>query len=191
MKPIAIGFLASTLIAASAFAGAPDVSKDKNPVAPEIPCFKDQEFQIDIFGTYLNLSNDQFHHDGRNSGRHGGGGGVGANYFFIRYLGVGIDGDVTSNRGGLWDFTGKLIARYPIEMGHFCIAPYAFAGGGLQTDGATVGAWMVGGGLEWRANPRLGIFAEGRYTWTGGSEHEGGGREGDNAQARLGLRIAF
>ena len=189
MKSIAFGFLATAIAATSAIAGAPDVSKDKTTLPPVIPCFRDQELQLDIFGSYMNLPHgDRQEELGRNPGTNGGGGGVGINYFFTRYIGLGADGSLNSNRGGVWDYTGKLIVRFPIEMGSFCLAPYIFGGGGGQSyerhDG-TVGAYMTGGGLEWRATPHIGVFTEGRYTWTSN------GNNGDNAQARLGLRIAF
>jgi opacity protein-like surface antigen len=202
MKNITIGILATVIAASSALAGEEVMSKDyKQPVA--IPCFKDQEFQLDIFGSFMNFpygSDSEHHHD---RDRDGGGGGVGANYFFMRYIGIGVDGDFDSNRGGVANYTGKLIFRFPIETGRFCIAPYIFGGGGGESlfdddfddsghhhhhhDGnGTVGAWMAGGGIEWRLTPRFGIFAEGRFTWTGED-----GRDGYNDEARLGLRVAF
>lgn len=200
MKSIAIGFLATAIAATSAFAGAPDVSKDKTVAPPVIPCFRDQELQLDIFGSYMNFPHADFETaHGRDAGHDGGGGGVGLNYFFTRYIGIGVDGAINSNRGGVADYTGKVIFRLPIETGRFCLAPYIFGGGGGQSDfrsddgfdhgdrgGRTEGAYMCGGGLEWRATPHIGIFTEGRYTWTTGRN-----ADGDNAQARLGLRIAF
>ena len=188
MKTIAIGILSSALLAYSTFAGQEVISKDyKAPVTPT-PCFQDQEFQVDLFGSYINMTregHDDFFHGLNHPGREGGGGGVGVNYFFLRYLGVGVDGDVNSTHHGLWDATGKLIVRIPIELGSFCMAPHAFGGGGVQTDGVTAGAYIAGAGLEFRLAPHVGIFGEGRYTW---AAHN---RDDDNAQARVGLRLAF
>jgi hypothetical protein len=199
MKNIAIGFLATAIAASSALAGEEVMSKDYKQPVP-IPCFKDQEFQLDVFGSFMNFP----YGSDRHGDRDGGGGGVGANYFFMRYIGIGVDGDFDTNRGGVANYTGKLIFRFPIETGRFCIAPYIFGGGGGESffddnyDGwhrwndrndrshRTVGAWMAGGGVEWRLTPRFGIFAEGRFTWTGED-----GRDLYNDEARLGLRVAF
>jgi len=201
MKTLAFGILASVVAATGAIAGTADVSKDKTVAPPqEIPCFRDHEFQLDIFGSYLNLAHgdNQYDHH-RNSGQDGGGGGVGLNYFFTRNFGLGVDGDFDTNRGGVANYTGKLIIRFPIENGHLCLAPYIFGGGGGESffnenqwyynhryDHQTQGTWMCGGGVEFRVTPRIGVFTEGRYTWTGGSNNNG-----DNASARLGVRFAF
>jgi hypothetical protein len=72
-----------------------------------------------------------------------------------------------------------------IEGGGFAL-PLIFGGGGYAVDGAGEGTIHAGGGLEWRIVPeKIGIFAEGRYTWSTGSNH------GDAAQARLGVRFVF
>jgi hypothetical protein len=207
MKKIALGILSTTVLACGALAGDEVSSKSYTaPVTPS-PCFKDQELQLDIFGSFIDMARQEdYHHDfdhhhdllhsfdhghdfdhhGRRDDRYGGGGGLGVNYFFTRYVGVGVDGDVNSTYHGLWDVTGKVIFRYPLELGRFCMAPYIFGGGGVQADGITVGTGVAGGGLDFRVSSHVGIFAEGRYTW--GSSNF---REEDNAQARLGLRIAF
>jgi opacity protein-like surface antigen len=210
MKTIALGFLATVIAASSAFAGQEVMNKDyKQPVTE--PCFRDQELQLDVFGSFANLpygrdGRNNTGNFGRNANRDGGGGGIGINYFFMRYVGVGVDGDFDSNIDGIANYTGKLILRLPIEAGGFCIAPYIFAGGGgesLFDDGGfnrttnrnfrhqnTFGSWMVGAGIEWRITPRFGIFAEGRYTWTERYTGENG-LNYDNDLARLGLRVAF
>jgi hypothetical protein len=219
MKTIALGFLASVIAATSALAGEEVVNKDYKQPAPPTTCFKDQEFQFDVFGSYMNLpyGNDYFYHDFNgnfksnhfsDSERNGGGGGVGFNYFFMRYFGVGTDCDIDSNVDGVVNYTGKIILRLPIEAGGICIAPYVFGGGGAESffdNGdydnfhnrptsfrvkSTVGAWMCGGGIEWRITPTIGLFAEGRYTWTARYTGENG-LNYDNDRARVGLRFAF
>ena len=86
---------------------------------------------------------------------------------------------------GLYDATGSLILRYPLELGSVCLAPYALGGGGVQGGaGKTVGIWHAGGGLEWRVTPKLGVYGEGRYDWADKQRQE-------TSQARLGLRLAF
>jgi hypothetical protein len=177
MKKIAFPLIACLALASSAFAGQ-EMKESKDYKAVAEPCFKDQELQLDLFGSYTDTQ----------GGGHGDGfgGGLAVNYFFLRYLGVGVDGDVNSNsgRGGIWDFTARIIARYPLELagGSFCIAPYIFAGGGVENH-PTAGSFMTGGGLEWRATHNIGVFSEGRYTWVGGPN--------DGVQARVGVRFAF
>lgn len=177
MKTIALTLIAGIAAASSAFAGHEISHKDK-VVTPMEPCFKDQELQLDVFGSYTATRNGSSHGDGF-------GGGLGVNYFFMKYVGVGVDGNIyDGDANGVWDFSARVIVRYPIEMGSFCIAPYAFGGGGLVTDGGTDGTLHAGGGLEWRATHTIGIFGEGRYTWADTSSN-------DNAQARVGVRFVF
>jgi hypothetical protein len=184
MKKIALPLIACLALASSAFAGQ-EVKETKEYKTPVEPCFKDQELQLDIFGTWTEVNHNNPNHNGF-------GGGLGVNYFFIKYLGIGVDGDARYGAHGdshhtssdaVADFTGRLIARYPIEAGSFCLAPYAFVGGGLEFDDVTVGTWHAGGGLEWRATHKLGIFTEGRYTW--------GGNDVNSTQVRAGVRIVF
>jgi hypothetical protein len=178
MKKIAFPLIACLALASSAFAGH-EMKESKEYKTVAEPCFKDQEFQLDAFGLYV---------DTQGGGtKDGWGGGIAAQYFFMRYLGIGVDGAVNSNGGvdPVWDFTARIIARYPLELagGSFCIAPYVFGGGGLEVDGFSAGSFHAGGGLEWRATHTLGIFSEGRYTWVGGPN--------DAAQVRLGVRFVF
>ncbi len=186
MNKIALSFIASLAVAGSALAGQPMVStgKDyKGPAPLPQPCFRDTEFQLDIFGSYSfttqgssNLDTDDWD---------GAGGGIGLNYFFTRHVGIGVDTHIMDgNLNGFWTFTGNLIVRFPIEAGGVCLAPYFLGGGGYAVNGEGEGIWQAGGGLEWRAVPeKLGVFAEGRYIWA--NEH------GDLAQVRLGVRFVF
>jgi len=176
MKQFTLPLLACLALASSAFAGQ-EVKETKDYKNPEIPCFKDQEFQIDLFGDWTEARDSRKNDSG-------GGGGVAFNYFFMRYLGIGEDNNFTSTSHGLYTFSGSLIARYPIETGHLCLAPYILAGGGFQTDGVNAGTYHVGGGLEWRATPHIGIFTEGRYTWAGD-------RIEDTVRVTAGVRFVF
>jgi hypothetical protein len=173
MKKIAYSLVACLAFAGSAFAGK-EIKEFKQPVEP---CFKDTELQIDVFGTYTDTEGGGYS-DGL-------GGGVGVNYFFMRYLGVGVDGNIfDGDANGVWQANGKLIARFPIELGGLCLAPYVFATGGVQADGVTTGTYGAGGGLELRIVPeKLGVFAEGKYQWSASSN--------DSAQARVGVRLVF
>ena len=174
MTKLAIAALSAAVLTTGAFAGQPMKDGKDYKGAPE-PCIKDVELQLDIFGSYTD-SQSHHHSDGF-------GGGVALNYFFMRYLGVGVEGNIyDGDANGVWSVDGRLIARYPIDSA--CLVPYAFVAGGIQTNGSTVGTIGVGGGLEYRVIPqRLGIFAEGRYTW--------GAADNDSAQARVGVRVVF
>jgi len=178
MKTTALNLIACLGVATSAFAGHEVINaKDKGYMPPAEPCFKDQELQIDLFGSYTDGVQRREYNDDF-------GGGVAVSYFFMRYLGVGIEGNVRDGDAhGVWNLGGRLIARYPLELGNICIAPYIFGGGGAQFDGLTSGTWLAGGGLEWRATPMFGVFGEGRYTWAGA--------QADSGQARVGVRFAF
>ncbi|MGB8170561.1 MAG: hypothetical protein WCF18_23865 [Chthoniobacteraceae bacterium] len=173
MKKIAYTLVACLAVAGSALAGK-EVKEFKQPVEP---CFKDTELQLDVFGSFTDTSNGH-HTDGF-------GGGVGINYFFTRYLGVGADTNVFGGgASGVWNFSGSLIARFPVELGGLCLAPYIFGGGGYENDHTSCGTAHAGGGLEFRVVPeKIGIYAEGRYTWVANTD--------DQAQARLGVRVVF
>lgn len=176
MKKIAFPFIACLALASSAFAGHEmKETKEYKAPAPE-PCFLDQEFQLDVFGSYNDARAANDHGDGF-------GGGIALNYFFIRYVGFGVDGNVyNGSNDTAWSSTGRFIFRYPIDS--ICLAPYLFGGGGIEGNGNSYGTLHAGGGLEWRAIPqKLGIFAEGRYTWGEDSQH--------SSQARVGVRFVF
>jgi hypothetical protein len=173
MKKIAFTLVACLAVAGSALAGK-EIKEYKQPVEP---CFKDTEFQLDLFASYTATEGGGY--------TDGFGGGIGINYFFCRYFGVGADTNIFDGGvNGVWNSTGSLIARFPVELGGLCLAPYVFGGGGLQYDGVKSGTVHAGGGLEFRIVPeKFGIYAEGRYTWAAESD--------DSAQARLGVRLVF
>lgn len=165
--------IACVVLASTSFAGVTTGKEYKQPVLPS--CFADQELQLDVFGSYTWITEGKYDD--------GFGGGIGVNYFFTRNLGVGVDGNILDgDANGLWSFSGKVIARLPIDSA--CLAPYVFVAGGVQTNGSTVGTVGAGAGLEYRVIPnKLGIFTEGRYTW--------GAQTNENVQARLGVRVVF
>ncbi len=176
MNKIALSLLAGFAVAGSAFAGHEVSHKDYKQMPEPEPCFRAQELQLDLFGSYTNSIERSDHGDGF-------GGGLGVNYFFCKYVGIGASGNLYKGEAnGAWNFDTSLIARLPIESGSFCIAPYILGGGDLTTDGTTVGGWHAGGGLEWRATHHLGIFAEGRYIWA---------EDRPAAMSRVGVRFVF
>ncbi len=139
------------------------------------------EFSFDAFGSYtksFNNPGDIFDHDWR----HGDfGGGVGFNYFFLRYLGIGAD-TFFQEKGELFsNVSGNLIARLPIGNSGF--APYIFGGGGRRFDPVAEWTWDAGIGLEYRFTRHIGLFIDSRYTWAD--------KTIDYTLSRSGLRFAF
>jgi len=208
MKKLTTSLLVTLMLTGTMFAGP---AKDfKAPVA--VPCFLDQEFSLDLFYSY----NDALHEGSRTrttdrfSGRgpcgcmfdatvteskqqyfrDGSGGGLGVNYFFARYFGIGLEGNwwvgvnegstvtttyvrrtdgatkketvTTRGRDAAQQLSGSIIFRYPFE-GVCCWAPYVFTGGGVVFDGSTTGFAHVGLGAEFRITPHIGVFADWRW----------------------------
>lgn len=172
MKKLVISAFASLALVAVSFAGQPVVSSKKE--VPAEPCFADQEFQLDVFGSYTSVTGGSELGDNF-------GGGLGANYYFTRNIGLGADVNVDGGSSDtVWRFTGALLLRYPLELGGLCLAPYAKLGGGYESDSGDAFV-TTGGGLEFRITPRVGIYTEGSYNWSN-----------DNFwQARTGLRFVF
>lgn len=174
MKKIAFSLIACLSLAGSVFAGHQMSGGKDYKGGPSTPCFHDQELQLDVFGLYGWTAKGN-HDDGF-------GGGLGVNYFFTENFGVGVDGSVRDADPALWTASASLIARFPIDLGSTCLAPYVLAGGGLQANGTITGEWHAGGGLEFRVAPNFGVFTEGRYFWA---------ENNDQIQARLGFRVVF
>lgn len=184
MKKLMTAAVACVALAGTAFAGtmyeAPskDMKEMKQPVPlPPPTCFSDTEFQLDVFGNYtFTTGSGNAYHDNA-------GGGVAMNVIFGRYFGIGADTNIYSGGvNGVWNSTGYLILRYPIDSA--CLAPYVLGGGGIQYDGTREGLWLAGLGLEYRVVPHsIGVYTEGRYTWSADSN--------DAAQIRAGIRFVF
>ena len=176
MKKLATLTFAS--LATVAFAGQPvvtTVDKGYKPIVTE-PCFAEQELQLDLFGAFIETEGDS--HDG------GWGGGIGINYYFSRHIGIGVDYTIVDGDGEeLHLVNGHLLARWPIDLGDLCLAPYLKAGGGWQVNGASDANWGGCGGIEFRLNPEFGIFAEGGYYWSADDDNY--------IAARAGIRFIF
>jgi hypothetical protein len=184
MNKQTITFLAAVTLASTSFAGTSVVtSKEfKQPVVSS-SYFQDQEFTLDLAYSY----NDAVKGDSHGYFHDKSGGGAGANFFFARYFGIGVDGNWFG--GGpdnvvLHQVTGNLILRYPIDMRGFGLAPYVFAGGGEVFDGKQTSLGDAGGGLEVRLTQRIGIFTDWRYNFTGS-------HRGDLDTTRVGIRFVF
>jgi hypothetical protein len=213
MKKYIITGVMAAVAATSAFAGTTTVSKEVTPV--EAPClFRDNEFQIDAFGLgYFNQGGNDFNYYGFNidgiSGRPAWGGGLGINYFFSRYIGIGLEQDLYGRNSGnspwdagytRWATIGNLFLRYPICSWN--LAPYIMIGGGANYgstpkvdigNGQRIGTFNsgqgfghVGGGLEYRFTETIGVFSDARYIYSGVA-----GLANNNLMWRYGLRFAF
>ena len=209
MKKYIITVVMAAVAATSVFAGAEVVSKEV--VTAEPAClFRDREFQIDAFGLgdFYRAGNDI-------SGRPAWGGGLGLNYFFTRFIGIGIEQDLygrNSNGNGAqltdfgytrWATIGNLFLRYPICSWN--LAPYLILGGGANYGNvgggyvnypngsanrlAGQGFGHVGGGLEYRVTETIGLFSDARYLYSGVDGLHGHGDS--QLMWRYGLRFAF
>jgi hypothetical protein len=114
--------------------------------------------------------------------------------------------------------TGDFILRLPLDdfWPSVHLAPYIFGGGGGLFTGAggnTIdtrfpgvnnrfnnasgnvsnnrGLANVGGGLEYRFTPHIGLFGEAGYNWVGGGNHNFNSSVKDFVQVNFGLRWAF
>ncbi len=99
MKKLLLCLLGLALVASAAFAGVGYSGKEMKQVAPP-PCpewYADREFNISLWGTYVftgtNWINDRYI-----EADHAWGGGIDLKYFFMRYIGVGIEGWVVDAR---------------------------------------------------------------------------------------------
>lgn len=178
-KHIVLSVLAMLALVGSAVAG----SDSKKNVIPEETClYRNSELQVDAFAAGAFYKN----------GRPGYGGGLGLNYFFGRYFGIGVEQDLVgrnSNGSGAyaeWATIGNLFLRYPICSWN--LAPYAMIGGGaLYGTSAGIGVGHVGGGIEYRFTKHLGVFTDARWLFTGNGNNDHNGA----VLGRAGIRVAF
>jgi len=112
---------------------------------------------VDLFGTYS--TRDRY---GTRDDQ--GGGGVGLDYFFTRYLGIGADSYLDEWKAP-YRLNGSGIIRLPLQVKNFGLAPYGFGGGGREFQYVTQYSWHAGGGLEFKFNRQWGIFGDAREVW--------------------------
>lgn len=148
------------------------------------PLYHACELSLDAYGVGA-LHEYDFNDGGLHRKNYRFGGGVGANFFFTRYLGVGGDAFAiaTHNNGNsfLDTTTGNLILRMPI--GNTGLAPYIFGGAGYQFEGIDQVVGGGGVGLEFRIVPHFSIFADARYLVPV--------KTPDYGLARAGIRLSF
>ena len=174
MKKTSIALLTLAVSISASIAG-PQTKTFKETIVIEEPCsFRGGEFQLDLFtaGAWYN------------SGKPFWGGGLGVNYFFTEYIGIGVE-QAVGGRGddAEWATIGYLFLRYPICS--ISLAPYGMVGGGgAYGTGAGHGLGHVGGGLEYRLSDNIGLFSDARYVYS--TE-----RPRHAVLGRAGIRFAF
>jgi hypothetical protein len=147
------------------------------------PLYRSQEFSLDLFGTGAVGQNTLNHLTGERFVHHVRLGlGAGGNYFFTRYLGLGVEADSESTHHSFVnDVSGDFIFRFPI--GDTIFAPYAFAGGGREFVPFVQWEGHAGAGVEFRVWRHFSFFIDGRYIVEQTSQNYGMGR--------LGVRLSF
>ena len=96
------------------------------------------------------------------------GGGLAVDYFFTETLGIGVDGYWLDEDSVVHSYNVNLTARTSVLTD--CLSVYAIGGGGVFTNGSTVGSAHIGGGIEYRIWDGFGLFADGRYKWLDGGD---------------------
>ena len=206
MKRLAVALCAMAALASAAYAGPEYSGKEMKQVAPP-PCpqwYADNEFNVDLWGTYLftgnNWANDRYV-----EADHAWGGGIDLKYFFHRYFGVGIEGWVVDARRKTTDFEvappvfidrtgresravgsvlGTFTLRYPIPCTRF--APYVWAGGGAIFGGGERDR-VVFDGLGAVGNTTIELF----HTDHSGSTTEAIGQFGGGIEIRITPHIGW
>jgi hypothetical protein len=144
------------------------------------PLYPAKETSYDLYALYLAPASGGLGNAFETVGDGSYGGGLGVNYFSSRHFGVGTD-VVISNGGSFIDSsTVNLLGRWP--FGRSGVAPYVVAGGGRSFDPSVQWIGQVGAGLEIRSSEKMGLFADGRYSW---------GEKYDNVLFRVGFRITY
>ncbi|MGH7950385.1 MAG: outer membrane beta-barrel protein [Limisphaerales bacterium] len=145
--------------------------------------YRAKEFSIDAFAsgslgqeTLENASGARVEHNGRL------GAGVGLNYYFTRYVGIGGDAYTENTAHNFIDSaSGNVLLRLPI--GDTGIAPYIFGGAGHQFDQVSQSFGQGGAGIEFRFMKHAGFIVEARYVFADKTDNYG--------VARAGIRLNF
>jgi hypothetical protein len=208
MRKIFAGVSLLLLLTSTGRSGPSDTFDKTTTVSGEAPSwYAAREFNIQFWGTYAFTANDyrqnQASKDRYLEADHAWGGGLGAKYFFNRYLAVGVEGYAVSRTAsfpyvsffapvGTTQLTlrdtrtigaglATLTLRCPLGASRF--APYAFAGGGF----------IAGGGQNLRfevLDPRTTPPGTNPFrAYADGSQTEAIGQFGAGLEIRLTRRI--
>lgn len=115
---------------------------------------------------------------------------VGSQFFLTRSFGIEADVPFYQTKGvSVSEVQAGLVLRLPLArenvlFKHF--APYVGAGGVYAWNGAEKWAYIGKAGLEFRFNPKWGVFAEGQYR-----NNEMGNWSKGNTSLNGGLRLVF
>jgi len=215
MKRLLLCLLAASVVASGAFAGVGYSGKEMKQVAAPPPCpewYADREFNVSLWGTYVFTGNN-WENDRYIEADHAWGGGIDLKYFFMRYIGVGIEGwavDARQTREDIFiDFSdnifqssihhennavgavlGTLTLRYPIPCTRFS-RWFTEPGEGFDviqtvghTDAETRALGQVGGGIEVRFTPHVGWVGDFSWNFVDGPNNNFG-------MVRTGVNFAF
>jgi len=148
------------------------------------------EFSVDLFGTYAGKDRwggKTFLASSGNPGKDDQfGGGLGVNFFFTRFIGIGADSYLEEWK---WPYriNGSVILRYPLQWKEAAggLAPYIFGGGGREFKYLTQWTYHGGGGLEFRWNRYTGVFSDARRVFSDRTS------DLDYTLVRFGMRLSF
>jgi hypothetical protein len=204
LKKFIVSLFALTTIASLSHAGPVESSakETQQTAVPQIQdWYSDREWNFDLFGSYA-FTGNSYLSDRYLNADHAWGGGLDANYFFMRYLGLGVEGYALDADEVIGQASGNLIFRYPIRGTRF--APYGYAGGGVVFNGSRAedlvdrgrnlgsvtrnsdveGMGQFGAGLEFRFTPSIGIIND--FSW-----NVVNGPRNNYGMVRAGVRFAF
>lgn len=204
-KKFIVGLFALTTFAASSYGGPVESTytgtQEQTRYQAASEWYQDREWNFDLFGAYA-FTTRPYRSDRYLGVDHALGGGLGANYMFSRYLGVGVEGYGLAADDAIGQASGNLIFRYPIPGSR--IAPYGYAGGGVIFNGSRVedlvdrgrsigsirrnsdaeAMGQFGAGIEVRLTPNVGIIND--FSW-----NVVNGDRNDFGMVRSGVRFAF
>ena len=162
------------IIGAGLVAGASAMAQNANLYSTHVntDLYTAREASFDAFGFYGSRNKD-----GKADAW---GMGVGLNYFFSKYFGLGADTYMDAFHYP-YLLNGQGIFRFPIEQTG--LAPYAFGGGGRQWQHSPQWLADVGVGIEYRVQPHVGAFFDAREVFADKTR--------DYAVLRFGFRYSF
>jgi hypothetical protein len=127
--------------------------------------FPNNQLTLDVFGVYHQAFSTFGAQFDKNWNHGVWGGGLGINYYFNKYIGVGVDtyADTAHSTRVDNDASANLYLRLPI--GETGLAPYIFGGLGGVFNPVTELTEDAGIGLAYRLNSHWGLFADSRYIY--------------------------